>query len=55
MSRSLAWAAVLATAALLAPEAVALDGWLKKRNDGLEAAEKSGKPVLVVTIWKDGV
>lgn len=40
---------------LLASSASALDGWLSSRDEGLEAAAKSGKPVLVVTIWKDGV
>jgi len=55
MPRSSTWAVVLATVALFAPQALALDGWLRKRDDGLEAAQKSGKPVLVVTIWKDGV
>lgn len=35
--------------------ATALDGWLSTRDAGLEAARGSGRPVLVVTIWKDGL
>ena len=38
----------LAGAALAAPE-----GWHKSMKDGLAAAKKSGKPVLVVTLWTD--
>ena len=44
----------VALSVLLSPDASALDGWLKKRDDGLDAAKESGKPVLVVTAWKDG-
>ena len=51
----LAVLAVLAGLALASADAFALEGWLRTRKDGLEAAGKSGKPVLVVTIWKDGV
>jgi len=36
-------------------DASALEGWLRSRDDGLAAARKSGKPVLVITLWKDGV
>jgi hypothetical protein len=39
---------VLAAAALARP-----DGWHRTMEDGLKAAKKSGKPVLVVTIWKE--
>lgn len=45
----------LAFALAASLEASALDGWLKSRDDGLAAAKKSGKPVLVITLWKDGV
>jgi len=40
----------LAGAALAAP-----DGWHKSMKDGLEAAKKSRKAVLVVTLWKEKV
>ena len=45
-----ATALLLATAATAAP-----DGWLTSLEDGLAAAKKSGKPVLVVTAWKKGI
>ena len=41
---------VLAGAAFAAPE-----GWHKSKKDGLAAAKKSGKPVLVVTMWREKV
>ena len=31
------------------------DGWHAKLEDAVVAAKKSGKPVLVVTLWKDRV
>ena len=31
------------------------EGWHKSMDDGLEAAKKSGKPLLVITLWKQGV
>jgi hypothetical protein len=34
---------------------LAADGWHGSLDDGLEAARKSGRPVLVVTGWKSGV
>ena len=37
-----------AGAAWAAPE-----GWHKSMQDGVAAAQKSGKPVLVVTMWKE--
>jgi len=37
------------------PSALALDGWAATRDEGLALAKKSGKPVLVLTAWKDGV
>ena len=45
----------LALTLAAALEASALEGWLRSRDDGLAAAQKSGKPVLVITLWKDGV
>ena len=39
----------------LAAPALAADGWHRTREDGLEAAKQSGKPVLVVTAWKEKV
>lgn len=47
---SLAATLVLATLATAAPE-----GWHTSLKDGLKAARKSGKPLLVVTAWKSGV
>ncbi len=41
---------LLGGAALAAP-----DGWHRKLEDGVAASKKSGKPVLVVTIWKEKV
>ncbi len=55
MPRILPVLALLASLAVVSADASALEGWLRTREDGLEAAAKSGKPVLVVTIWKDGV
>jgi len=48
---------VLAAAAILAaPLALAApDGWHDRLEDGLDAARRSGKPVLVVTAWKPNV
>ena len=41
---------------LLAGVAVARpEGWHKSMEDGIKAAKKSGKPVLVVTMWKEKV
>ena len=34
--------------ALCAPE-----GWHRKLEDGVSAAKKSGRPVLVVTMWQE--
>jgi hypothetical protein len=38
-----------AGAALAAP-----DGWHRTLEDGQEAARRSGKPILVVTAWREG-
>ena len=48
--RPLSLLALLAGAALAAPE-----GWHHTKREGEAAALKSGKPVLVVTIWKEKV
>jgi hypothetical protein len=40
---------------LLAAPAAALEGWHRTREEGTAAAKKSGKPVLVVTLWAPGV
>ncbi len=31
------------------------DGWHTSMKDGVAAARKSGKPLLVITLWGDGV
>ena len=31
------------------------EGWHESLDDGLAAARKSGKPLLVITTWKDGI
>jgi hypothetical protein len=46
--RPLSVIALLAGAALAAPQ-----GWHRTKKEGEGAALKSGKPVLVVTIWKE--
>jgi len=49
--------AALAASAGVAAAATALaapDGWHRTLDDGLAAAKRSGKPVLVVTAWTDG-
>ena len=46
--RPLSAIALLAGAVLAAPE-----GWHRTKKDGEAASAKSGKPVLVVTIWKE--
>jgi hypothetical protein len=49
-------AAALAVVALQAGTAFAGDQtWHKNLEDGVAAAEKSGKPLLVVTAWKSGI
>jgi hypothetical protein len=48
--RPLSAIALLAGAVLAAPE-----GWYRTKKDGEAAARKSGRPVLVVTIWKEKV
>ena len=48
--RPLSVIALLAGAALAAPQ-----GWHRTKKEGQGAALKSGKPVLVVTIWQEKV
>lgn len=48
--RTLAVLSLLSAAAAASPQ-----GWHRSKDDGIEAARKSGKPVLVVTLWKEGV
>ena len=43
------------TLALLGTALAAPDGWHRSKADGEGAAKKSGKPVLVVTMWKEKV
>ena len=38
-----------------APMLAAPEGWLGKFEEGQKAARRSGKPILVVTAWKEGV
>jgi len=46
----------LVTLALFgAVAAAAPAGWHTRLDDGVAAAKKSGKPVLVVTTWKEKV
>ena len=44
-------AVILAPAAILA----APTAWHQNIEEGRKAAKKSGKPLLVITTWKDGV
>ena len=48
--RPLSVLALLAGLVLATPQ-----GWHRTKKDGEKAAKKSGKPVLVVTIWKEKV
>ena len=43
------------TLALLGTALAAPDGWHRTKTDGAGAAKKSGKPVLVVTMWREKV
>ena len=54
-TRTLTFLGMLACTLFVAADAAALDGWHRTREKGLEAASQSGRPLLVVTIWKDGV
>lgn len=46
---------VLAGLALAGPAVAAPGGWHTSIDDGLAAAAKSGRPLLVVTAWKEKV
>jgi hypothetical protein len=48
--RTLALIALLGGVSVAAPE-----GWHRQLKDGVAAAKKSGKPVFVVTMWKEKV
>ncbi|MHC4339473.1 MAG: hypothetical protein ACYSX0_04560 [Planctomycetota bacterium] len=48
----LATAATLVLAGLVS---AAPDGWHRSMKDGIAASQKSGRPVLVVTIWPEKV
>ena len=48
--KTLAVIGLIASAVAAAPQ-----GWHRTMDDGIEAARKSGKPVLVVTVWKEKV
>jgi hypothetical protein len=50
MRRATAVTLVLAGLAFAAP-----DGWHRSMKDGIAASQKSGRPVLVVTIWPEKV
>ena len=45
----------LLTLALAGVAFAAPDGWHTSMKDGLAAAKKSRKPVLVVTVWREKV
>ncbi len=49
-------AAFVAVAAFVpTPATAAPDGWHTSIDDGREASAKSGRPLLVVTAWKEKV
>ena len=47
--------AAVAITLLAWPAGAAPEGWHTSMEDGLEAAAKSNKPLLVVTAWKEKV
>ena len=54
--RSAALLALLTAILFTAPSALAApEGWHKSLEDGQKAARGSGKPILVVTAWREGV
>ena len=55
MRKRLVLAAVVAAMLLPAAVLAAPDDWHKNPEEAQLAARKSGKPLLVVTTWKDGV
>jgi hypothetical protein len=49
-------AVILLFAVLLSSPAFAADeGWHKSLEEGRKAARKSGKPILVVTVWAPNI
>ena len=51
-----ATAAIAALTLLFAVPALSSpEGWMRSLEDGQKAARQSGKPILVVTAWKEGV
>ena len=55
--RALVLATTLGALALTAhrADAASPEGWHQSLKDGLEASAKSGKPLLLVTLWKEKV
>lgn len=53
------WWSALALAAAVAGASVArgqqLEGWMRDRDEGIRAAKKSGRPILLSTSWAPGV
>ena len=47
--------ALVALLTFAVPALAAPDGWHRTLEDGQKAARRSGKPLLVVTAWKEGV
>jgi len=54
-SAGIVLASVLVLGALAPNSRAAPEGWHTSIQEGLDAAARSGKPVLVVTGWKSGV
>ena len=44
--------AVLGLGLLATPSTAAPEGWHTSLKEGVEAAGKSGKPILMITAWK---
>ena len=53
--RKTAILAALLLVAAAAPAGAVPDGWHSSLDDGLKASGRSGKPLLVVTAWREGV
>jgi len=47
--------AIAATLIFAGMAFAAPDGWHRNLKDGIAASQKSGRPVLVVTIWPEKV
>ena len=47
--------AIAATLILAGLASAAPEGWHRSMKDGIAASQKSGRPVLVVTIWPEKV